>query len=270
MRVLLNGELLDACEARLSVLDEGVLHGFGLFETIRAVDGRLPLLERHLDRLFAGAARLHIPIIHERETITRDLSRLLEAEGHADARVRLTLTRGASLLGEGATLFATAQAYTLPDPPYDVCLVPGHPGGASPLVGLKTLGYLPFLMARDRARLAGFHDALLLDAGGRIVEGTTCNVFAVMPDGMVVTPPLSAGPLAGVGRAWVMERIRDDGATVCEAPLRLDHLERAREVFLTNALMGAIPVQRIDSRALSTCESMRWGLRLREAFSRLF
>lgn len=267
MRVLLNGELVSAHEARVSALDEGLLYGYGLFETIRAVAGRMPLLDRHLDRLYSSAARLGIPLGVAREALSRDLSRLVEAEGYADARVRLTLTRGAALLGEGATLLATAQPYVLPDPPYDVCLMPGHPGGASPLAGLKTLGYLPFLLARDRARSAGYHDALLLDAGGRVIEGTTCNVFAVLPDGAIVTPPLSAGCLAGVGRAWAIERLHEEGAVVREAPLREAHLASAREVFLTNALMGAIPVRRIDGHELGAHAPGGWSVRLRTAFA---
>ncbi|HEY9899403.1 MAG TPA: aminotransferase class IV [Pantanalinema sp.] len=266
MRIVLNGELLDAQEARVSALDEGLLFGYGLFETIRAVKGRMPLLERHLDRLFSGAARLGIPVRRDREAITRDLARLLEAEAHPDARVRLTLTRGAALLGEGSTLFATAQPYALPNPPYDVCLAPGHPGGASPLAGLKTLGYLPFLLARDRARAQGYHDALLTDPAGYAVETTTCNVFVVLSDGEVVTPPLSAGPLAGVGRAWAIARLRVAGAEVREATLGVPVLETAREIFLTNALMGAMPVGRIEAKKLQPPGATSWGMRLRDAF----
>ncbi|MBO9541941.1 aminotransferase class IV family protein [bacterium] len=270
MRVVLNGELLDGQDARLSALDEGLLYGYGLFETIRALDGHMPLLERHLDRLFSGAVRLGLPVRRERAAIARDLEALLAAEGFADARVRVTLTRGAALLGEGSTLLATAQPYALPAPPYDLCVVSGHPGGSFPLAGLKTIGYLPHLLARDRARAAGHHDALWLDAGGRVVEATTGNVFVVLPDGTVVTPPLSAGPLAGVGRAWAIARLRDEGATVQEAPLRAAHLSQAREVFLTNALMGAMPVRRLDGRMLPAIAPDGWGLRLREAFADLF
>lgn len=270
MRVLLNGELLDAHDARLSVLDEGLLYGYGLFETIRAVKGRMPLLERHLDRLFSGAERLGIPLRREREAIARDLAALLEAEGHPDVRVRLTLTRGAALLGEGATLFATAQPYALPNPPYDVCVLPGHPGAASLLAGLKTLGYLPYLLARDRARAAGYHEALLLDAAGGVVEATTCNLFAVLADGEVVTPPLSAGPLAGVGRAWAIARLRSLGGEVRELALSVEALMGAREVFLTNALLGAMPLRRIEAHKLPAIVPDAWALRLRQDFRALF
>lgn len=270
MRVVLNGELLDAHEARIAALDEGLLYGYGLFETIRAVSGRMPLLERHLSRLFEGASRLGIPVRRDRAAIASDLARLLDAEGHRDVRVRLTLTRGAALLGEGATLLATAQPYALPNPPYDVCLLAGHPGGVSPLAGLKTLGYLPYLLARDRARSAGYHDALLLDAAGGVVEATTCNVFAVMPSGTVVTPPLSTGPLAGVGRAWAIAQLRGAGAEVQEQALSVEALHGAREVFLTNALLGAMPVRRIETRELPAIAPEGWALRLREEFRSLF
>lgn len=246
MRIVLNGELVSALDARNSVLDEGLLYGYGLFETLRAKEGRMPLLARHLDRLCAGAERLGIALPRDRRAIAGDLDRVVEAAGHADARVRLTLTKGSP---EGhPVLVAMAFSYQEPALPYDTCLVRGHPGANSPTKGLKSLSYLPWLLAREEARSRGFHEALMRDDSGQIVEGCTTNVFAMLSEGYVATPPLESGALPGVARAWVMERLGDE---VREAPLVPRDLHEAAEVFLTNAVLGVIRVGKLGERAIA-------------------
>lgn len=263
MRVVLNGELLSAPEARVSALDEGLLYGYGLFETIRAIEGRMPLLERHLDRIFAGAARLGIDVPRERPEIARDLAHVVASAELADARVRLTLTLGSP---EGLpVLMAMAHPYQEPALPYETCLVRGHPGANSPTKGLKSLSYLPWLLAREEARSRGFHEALMTDDSGQIVEGSTTNVFVMLEEGDVATPPLESGALPGVARAWVMERLGD----VREAPLVPKDLYEASEVFLTNALLGVIPASRLGERPLPMPEGSL-GKRLKGEFDALF
>lgn len=264
MRVVLNGELLSAIEARISALDEGLLYGYGLFETIRAIEGRMPLLDRHLDRLFAGAEQLGIDVPRDRAEIAQDLARVVEAAGLSDARVRLTLTLG-SLEGV-PVLMGMAHPYREPETPYDTCLVRGHPGANSPTKGLKTLSYLPWLLAREQARSRGFHEALMTDDSGQIVEGSTTNVFAVLEEGYIATPPLESGALPGVSRAWVMERL---GGEVREAPLVPRDLHEASEVFLTNALLGVIPAAKLGDRKLAMPEQSL-GKRMKAEFDALF
>lgn len=262
MRVILNGELVSALEARISALDEGLLYGYGLFETMRAIEGRMPLRDRHMDRLLAGAERLGIDVPRERAEILRDLDRVVEAAGLSDARVRLTLTAGSP---EGLpVLMAMANPYQEPAGPYDACLVRGHPGANSPTKGLKSLSYLPWLLAREEARSRGFHEALMCDDSGQIVEGCTTNLFAVLEEGYVATPPLESGALPGVARAWVMERLE-----AREAPLVPRDLHESTEVFLTNALLGVIPVGRLGERQLSVPEDSLAG-RLKGEFDTLF
>lgn len=264
MRVVLNGELLNALEARVSALDEGLLYGYGLFETMRAIDRRLPLLDRHLDRLFASAEQLGIDVPRGRADIRADLERVVEAAGLKDARVRLTLTLGSP---EGlAALMGMAHPYQEPTAPYDTCLVRGHPGANSPTKGLKSLSYLPWLLAREEARSKGYHEAIMTDDSGQIVEGSTTNVFAVLKEGFIATPPLESGALPGVSRAWVMERL---GAEVREAPLVPKDLNEATEVFLTNALVGVIPAGKLGERQLASPEDSV-AKRLKSEFDALF
>lgn len=264
MRVILNGELVSALDARVSVLDEGLLYGYGLFETVRAIDGRMPLLDRHLDRLFTGAEQLGIDVPRERDEIAQDLGRVVEAASLADARVRLTLTSGSP---EGlAVLMGMALPYQEPAVPYDSCLVRGHPGANSPTKGLKCLSYLPWLLAREQARSRGYHEALMCDDSGQIVEGSTTNVFAILKEGFIATPPLESGALPGIARAWVMERL---GEAVREAPLVPKDLHDASEVFLTNALLGVIPAGKLGERPLAMPEDSM-ASRLKGEFDALF
>lgn len=264
MRVVLNGELIPASDAKVSALDEGLLYGYGLFETLRAVDGRMPLLERHLDRLQAGAEQLGIELPRSRAEIAQDLAGVVAAAELADARVRLTLTLGSP---EGLpVLMGMVHPYQESTAPYDTCLVRGHPGANSPTKGLKCLSYLPWLLAREQARSRGFHEALMCDDSGQIVEGSTTNVFAVLAEGFVATPPVESGALPGVARAWVMERLGDQ---VREAPLVPRDLHEASEVFLTNALLGVIPAGKLGERQLARPEDSL-ARRLKGEFDALF
>lgn len=245
MRFLLNGDSL--VEAGDDIKDAPPYEGRGVFETMRGVAGRIPWLERHFGRLRRSSERLGCTLPFER--LRGELLRTLAEIPFVHARIRVCL--GAHVGGDwrlwGQVLPLGGSENNLV-----VGVMGGHPGADAPMVGLKVLGHQPFLSLAERARAAGWDEALLLDSHGQIIEGTRTNVFALTAEGSIVTPPLAAGPLPGVARAWVMEQLKALGEEVREAPLRPHDLSTAREIWVCNSVMGVRRIERLDG---SICAS---------------
>ncbi|MFF9071621.1 aminotransferase class IV [Streptomyces sp. NPDC014735] len=261
MRMWVDGALRDADEARVSVLDHGLTVGDGVFETVRAVDGRPFALTRHLDRLARSARGLGLaePDLDE---VRRACAAVLDANPMPLGRLRITYTGGVSPLGSdrgdaGPGLFvALGEATRRPDSTA-VITVPWTRNERGALVGLKTTSYAENVVALARAHEHGASEALFANTVGRLCEGTGSNVFVVL-DGQLYTPPVASGCLAGITRALAVEWT---GAQ--ETDLPFDVLERAEEIFLTSTLRDVQAVHRVDGRELpgapgpATAKAMR-------------
>ncbi|MEU7065043.1 aminodeoxychorismate lyase [Streptomyces sp. NPDC053429] len=249
MRIWLNGELRDADAAKVSVLDHGLTVGDGLFETLKAQDGTVFALTRHLDRLTRSARGLGLPD-PDLDEVRRACAAVLEANPMPLGRLRITYTGGVSPLGSergktGPTLVVAVGETTRRPDTTAVVTVPWVRNERSALAGLKTTSYAENVVALARAHAAGASEALFANTVGQLCEGTGSNVFVVL-DGELHTPPLASGCLAGITRALAVEWT---GAK--ETDLPLDVLERADEVFLTSTLRDVQAVHRIDGRDLS-------------------
>ncbi|MFA5861609.1 MAG: aminotransferase class IV, partial [Candidatus Thermoplasmatota archaeon] len=203
MRIVwLNGKLVPEDEARISPFDRGLLLGDGVFETMRAYDGRCYRQEEHLARLRAGCARMRLAFPEGLAEAIRDV---LRANGLSEAAVRVTLTRGpggrgASPRGAGPP---TALVTAVPVPPVPARVnVVTAPFPHTGVTGVKTVDYVANVLARIAAEEAGADDAIFVDGDGFVVEATQANVFAFLGHALV-TPPLSSGCLPGVTRSDV-------------------------------------------------------------------
>ncbi|RSO12674.1 aminodeoxychorismate lyase [Streptomyces sp. WAC 06783] len=261
MKIWLDGELRDADGARVSVFDHGLTVGDGVFETLRTVDGRAFALTRHLDRLASSARGLGLPA-PDLDEVRRACAAVLDANPLPLGRLRITYTGGLSPLGSdrgeaGPTLVvALGESPRRPDTTA-VVTVPWTRNERGALAGLKSTSYGENVVALARARAAGASEALFGNTVGQLCEGTGSNVFVAL-DGVLHTPPLSSGCLAGITRALTVEWT---GAK--ETDLPLDVLEYADEVFLTSTLRDVQAVTRVDGRQLGdapgplTAEAMR-------------
>ncbi|MFJ5549058.1 aminotransferase class IV [Streptomyces sp. NPDC093225] len=261
MRIWLDGELRDADDARVSVFDHGLTVGDGVFETIKAADGRLFALTRHLDRLARSARGLGLPD-PDLDEVRRACTAVLEANPMPLGRMRITYTGGLSPLGSdrgdaGPTLVVALGATTRRPDSTAVVTVPWVRNERGALAGLKTTSYAENVVALARATAAGASEALFANTVGQLCEGTGSNVFVVL-DGELHTPPVPSGCLAGITRALVV-----DWSGAKETDLPLEVLESADEVFLTSTLRDVQAVHRVDSRDLPgapgpvTAEAMR-------------
>lgn len=260
--VCVNGEWLPAGAARVDAADRGLLYGYGLFETLRVKGGRPVLLERHLDRLFASAPVLGLTLPWDRDTLARLVAECAVRNGVAEGGVRLTVTAGPGpAFAPGGTapgLVLTARRAPLY--PEDACergyravTAAVRRNHRSPLAGVKSLNYLDNLLARREAAARGADEALLLNVDGELAEGAATNLFFVRR-GRLCTPEVACGALPGVARGRVLELARsaagkDAGVVSVEAGrYGPEALVEADEAFLTNALMGVMPLVAVDGR----------------------
>ncbi|MGI5199487.1 aminotransferase class IV [Streptomyces sp. CA-288835] len=248
MKLWLDGGLRDIESARVSVLDHGLTVGDGVFETVKAVDGRPFALTRHLDRLARSAHGLGLPE-PDLDEVRRACAAVLDANPMPLGRLRITYTGGLSPLGSdrgehGPTLVVALGETSRRADSTAVITVPWTRNERGALVGLKTTSYAENVVALARAREQGATEALFANTVGQLCEGTGSNVFVVL-DGEIHSPPIASGCLAGITRALTVEWT---GAKETELPL--DVLERAEEIFLTSTLRDVQAVHRVDAREL--------------------
>ncbi|MFP5383722.1 MAG: aminodeoxychorismate lyase [Gammaproteobacteria bacterium] len=239
--------------------DRGLAYGDGLFETMRVVGGRVPLLELHLARLQHGAHRLRLVL--DGPVLQRELVHFLRAiadEGVADFTLKIIVTRGSAGRGYFPVDNAVARRMLLAFP------VAAFPAGRADegirlfdcamrlginpvLAGLKHLNRLEQVLARGEWDDPAFAEGLLCDVEGRVVEGTMTNLF-VVKDGELVTPALQRCGVAGVMRAWLIDRAGMLQWRVVERDLSRAELDAADEVFVCNSNVGIWPVSCVGER----------------------
>jgi branched-chain amino acid aminotransferase len=251
VKVWLDGALLEADQARVSVRDHGLTVGDGVFETMKVTGGVPFALSRHLARLAESAARLGLAAPTP-EVLRAGAAELLAAHAHGEVgRLRITVTGGDGPAGtergtSGPTVLMVAGPGSHWPGSAALATVPWPRNERSAVAGAKTTSYAENVVALQYAKQRGAGEALFLDTQGRLCEGTGSNVFVVV-DGQLLTPSLATGCLAGVTRALVIEW---SGAT--EAELPVSALDEATEVFITSSTRDVQPVHAVDGRTYAT------------------
>lgn len=254
--VFLNGDLLDADAAQIPVTDSSFLYGIGLFETLRAVGGRVFRLEDHLRRLNTSAAALGLRNRYTDEQILTAIDRLLAANALTDARLRLSLSNG-PIQPDGepsSNLLITASAFAPYPPEYyakgvRVILTDFRQNPKDPYCGHKTTCYGPRLTALRIAHEKLAAEALWFTTENALAEGCISNVFLVR-GGALYTPPLDTPVLDGIARKTVLDIAAAEHIETVEQTLRVDDLLAAEEVFLTNVIMQVLPVVAVEAHTV--------------------
>ena len=261
MKVYIDGKYYDEQAAKISVFDHGLLYGDGIFEGIRAYNGRVFRLKEHIDRLFfsAKAILLDLPLSHAEfmaatvETCRRNKIR--------DGYIRLVVTRGIGTLGlnpnrckHPSVIIIADKIQLYPQELYakgmDIITVPTVRNLHSALnPAIKSLNYLNNILAKIEANNAGCEEAILLNAEGFVSECTGDNLF-IIREGQLLTPPLSAGALYGVTRRVVLDIAVESGLTVSEPNLTRYDVFNAEECFVTGTGAEIMPVVKVDGRVI--------------------
>lgn len=263
-----NGQLIPEGEARISVLDRGVIWGDGLFETLRAYGGQPWAVEDHYARLLRGSEVLDLTV-PSAKVLLEGLREVVAENRLDEAGLRITCTRGAgppdphSEAVEPPNVFITGwglRDYT--DLYENGARLVTLPGGGRPLAGIKSTSYATSVAGRVAARRAGADDALFVAGDGRVLETTGSNVM-ILAGTRILTPPADEGVLPGITRRMALEVAESEGFEPEEAPLRVDDLVGADEVLLTSTLREVYGVRSIDGREVGRGEAAG---RLRDAF----
>jgi len=248
VKVWLDGAILDADQARISVRDHGLTVGDGVFETMKVTAGVPFAMSRHLARLRESAARLGLSV-PDAASLRAAATALIDAHSLSEVgRLRVTVTGGDGPAGtERGSAAPTVLMVVGPGSTWpastSLATVPWARNERSAVAGAKTTSYAENVVALAHAKGQGASEALFCDTRGNLCEGTGSNVFVVV-DGALLTPALSTGCLAGVTRGLVIEWC---GAAEVEVPLSV--LDRATEVFITSSTRDVQSVHAVDRRA---------------------
>lgn len=255
--VYVNGEIVEEAEAKVAALDRGLLHGRGLFETMRSYGGVVFRLEEHLQRLADGMKVVGIGNAPEEGEIRRGIAALLERNGLREARLRLTVTAGPSAetdkMRSTVVIAAEPLGAQYPDELYErgmsAVMSDVRRNETSLLSRVKSLNCLDSVLAREQAKRQGADEALLLNCRGMVAEGSASNLFVVGEEGLT-TPSIESGALPGITRAAIIEIATEAGTACRESNVALDDLPTAKEAFLTGSIMGVMPLTRLDGSAI--------------------
>ncbi len=261
LQIWIDGKFYDADQAKVSVFDHGLLYGDGVFEGIRAYNGRIFRLKQHLDRLYASARAIWLEIPMAQDAMTELCLECIRVNKLSDAYLRLVVTRGVGDLGLDPRKCTKATVFCIAD---KIALFPAevakrgltmmtaptpvnHREGLSPRI--KSLNYLAHILAKIEAINAGVDEALMLESTGEVAEGVGENVFCVT-NHTLRTPPAYSGILRGVTRDAVIELGRDAGFDVREESLNRYDLYTADEVFLSGTAAEVVGVVKLDGRKI--------------------
>lgn len=260
--VVIDGDVVVPERATISVYDRGFLYGDSVFETIRTYGGKLYALEEHLARLEDSAGKMGIDMPVDVPVLAEETRRGVALSGNAESYARVMLTRGTGPLGLDTALAEGGSCRVILVEPLVTPPAAHYEHGisawcvetvrASDAVDSAKLGnYLASALALRKARAAGAVEALVVNRDGLVVEGTTANVFAVK-DGVLITPPLDIGVLAGITRAIVLAIAQELSISVEERALSRQAIQAVDELFLTSSIREVLPVVRVDDATIGS------------------
>jgi branched-chain amino acid aminotransferase len=277
LKIWLDNKLVDEADAKISVFDHGVLYGDGVFEGIRVYSGRIFELDAHIKRLYESAAVIRLEIPMSKDKLKSAVEKTTEANGVIDGYIRLVVTRGVGTLGlnpficENSIVFIIADNIQLyPEELYEkgmkvisATTVRNHPLSLPPRV--KSLNYLNNILAKIEALDNDVPEAIMYNHEGYVAEATGDNVF-IVKDGVIYTPPVSAGSLRGITRGVVIKLAKGEKLEVAEKNLTRFDLYTCDEFFLTGTAAEVIGIIDIDGRVIGDGKPGPYTRLLRKRF----
>lgn len=252
-----NDRVLPIEEVRLSPGQAGVINGWGIFTTVRIVEGVPFAFERHWQRLERDAARTHCPFPFQRETVRGQLGEVIRANRVSEGCARVYVIYNQIGFWRSEENFPQVDLilYTAPLPSYReparLALRAHGRHAASPLSGVKVTSWLNNVWNLYEAQQAGCDEVVLLNERGEVAECTAANVFCVR-GGRVATPPLDSGCLEGITRDILLEIGASVGVPVEEKVLRPEDLYGAEEVFISSTNRSMVAVGEIDGHKIAS------------------
>lgn len=244
--IFLNGKFIPPEEAKISVLEPGFLYGWGLFETMRSYQGRIVYFDAHLERIKQSSRLLGIDSAYSQAELKKIIKKTGALNKNKDACVRLSLYK----TKDGAITLVVARKYQ----PYGpgqyreglkVCISSFRQGQDSFLSRLKTTNYLFYQLAYQEAKKKGFEEAVIMNNRGYLCEGARTNLFFVK-NKQIFTPSLECGCLDGITRRVIFDLAKKHHLKIYAGKFTPPELYAAEEAFLSNSLMGIMPIASLE------------------------
>lgn len=287
VRVWIDGARVAPEEARVSVFDRGFLYGDSIFETLRTYGGRAFALDEHLARFEESARRVRIELPLARSALSEEIERAIRESGlvatdaatSGECYVRITVTRGVGALGLDPGNARAPLRVLLVGPlappaaeKYErgirvVSFATSRVQDGTGASGAKVGNYLVAVLAMEKARANDADEALIVDAEGRVLEGSTSNLFWFEGD-RLLTPGDDSGVLLGITRAHVLTAAQRAGFEVEYRTPLLSELAAADEVFISSSIREILPVVNIDGRDVQSGAPGARTRRLLDSFRR--
>ena len=259
--IYFNGKFVPKQEARTSIYDHGFLYGDGVFEGIRAYNGRVFRLDEHLDRMYDSAKAIDLTIPLSKEEMKKAIIETLKRNNLKDAYIRPIVSRGDGDLGLDPrkcpvpNVFIITQEWgAMYGDLYEKGLTAitvgvrrNAPEAMPP--NIKSLNYLNNILAKIEANAKGGDEAIMFDVNGNLSEGSGDNIF-VVKNGQIITPP-ALNNLRGITRAAAIELAIKQGIKVMEINMGLFDIYTADEVFVTGTAAEIAPITKIDGRLIA-------------------
>ena len=270
-RININGVITSAEDARISVLDHGLLFGDSVYETLRTYQGRPFLFSRHFARLHHSAQGIHLNLPWSRtETFDQIRRTLLPAE----CRIRLMITRGIGELSadpetcaDPTPIIIVVPLRALPEQVYQegVEVVISSVRRSQRFADIKSGSLIHQVLAFREAKAKGAFEAILLTADEKLSDGITSNIYLVR-NGTLMTPSPAAGIVEGITRRVVLDLARDMGLPVAEGLFDASEIGKAGEMFLTSTTREVVPVVRVDGKPVGSGRPGPIAAQLLEAY----
>lgn len=263
-KIYIDGKLYEKEDAKVSVLDHGLLYGDGVFEGIRSYSRLVFRLKEHIDRLYESAHTIMLDIPLTKAEMIKAVCGTLKANKLTDAYIRLVVTRGEGDLGldprkcrgSARIIIITDKIVLYPDKFYknglSIITVPTSQNISEALnPQIKSLNYLNNILAKIEAINSGYEEAIMLSSKGYVTECTGDNIF-IMKDGLLSTPPAYIGLLKGITRDAVIGIAGKKKIALKEAIFTRHDIYNADECFLTGTAAEIVPVVKVDGRVVGS------------------
>ena len=276
MQVYLNGKYVDHASAQVSVDDRGFLFADGVYEVARVYEGKIFMMQPHMERMRHGLQELRIRD-HMIDQLPEIAERLLDENNlrSGDATVYIQVSRGAAPRAHAfpppetePTVYVIAKPFkqhpaayftdgvatvTVPDTRWSRC-------------DIKSIALLPNVLANQQAKDHGAFEALFV-RDGVLIEGSHSNLFGVI-NGELVTYSMCGYILGGITRKLILDRAGEVGVRAREAPIRMDEFDRIEELFLSGTTTEVMPISKVDNKLIGEGKPGPVTLKIQEAFKR--
>lgn len=245
MKVWFNGKIEEDNTPLIRLDDYSLLYGCGLFETLLIYNGQPILWDEHMIRMVNSAKKLKMEIPFPVDNLLQEALMLIKINKIDHGSIRITLSGSLNI-------FMTCKKgkpynISLYNTGVSLCTMAGLVYSGNWLANHKTCSYMDKLLLKKQQGLKGYFDVIFANEKGNIAECCVSNIFCVK-DCRVYTPPITAGILPGIMRDIVL-KLSIPKTNIAEIDFTFDYLTGCQEVFLTNSLMGIMPVQRIENHA---------------------